>query len=170
MTLSPNFDDVSVLHVQLSRRLSVRHFAAVEVEADRPLGDGGHIWQVPGEDGAQRCVLKHTHTGYDITAAETNRKLMTEGRRRGATNSVQRELLRRVSVFALQPHGDAAAEVARTFILHCHDDALCTINRKKALWSRLNHLNYWMNCDESFMNGQLGVWSRCWNVLNLHSL
>ncbi len=59
--LNPNFDDVSVLHVQLSRRLAVGHFGAVEMEADPSLGAGGHLGQVLGEDGSQRCVLKHTH-------------------------------------------------------------------------------------------------------------
>ena len=60
--LNPDFDDVAVLHVQLSRRLSVRHFAAVEVEANLPAIHGRHLGHKLGEDGAQRSVLKHTLT------------------------------------------------------------------------------------------------------------
>lgn len=48
----------------------------------------------------------------------------------GATDSVQRELLWGVSVFALQPHSDAAAAAGVTSILCCHDDTLCTTSTK----------------------------------------
>lgn len=53
-----------------------------------------------------------------------------------ATNSVQRKLLCRVSVFALQSHSDdaAAAVDGAAFILRCHDDTLCK-RRSKRIFS-----------------------------------
>lgn len=66
---NPDFDDVSVLHVQLSRRLAVCHFGAVELKADVSLGGDRHLGQILGEDGAQRCLLKNnkknTHGSHD---------------------------------------------------------------------------------------------------------
>lgn len=59
--LGPNFDDVTVLHVEVCRSLPVRHFAAIKVEAHLTLGGGGHLGHVLGEDGAQRSILKNTH-------------------------------------------------------------------------------------------------------------
>ena len=56
----PHFNDVTVLHVELRRRLAARHFGAVEVKADVSLSTGGHAGQVPGEDGAERRLLEQT--------------------------------------------------------------------------------------------------------------
>lgn len=102
--LGPNFDDVTVLHVEVCRSLPVRHFAAIKVEAHLTLGGGGHLGHVLGEDGAQRSI------------------------------SVQRELLRGVSVFALQPHSQAAAAAALcgAAIFCCHHHTLDDVSDAKA--------------------------------------
>lgn len=52
INLNPNFDDVSVLHVELSWCLAVFHFAAIEVEAYLTLSVYRHPGQVLGEDRA----------------------------------------------------------------------------------------------------------------------
>lgn len=58
----PDFNDVSVLHVQLRRRLAVRHMGAVEEETDFSPGAGWDVGQVLGEDRAQRSLLKQTES------------------------------------------------------------------------------------------------------------
>lgn len=58
----PDFDDVTVLHVELRRRLAARHFGAVEMEAHFLLILVGHLGHVLEEDGPQRRLLRNKQT------------------------------------------------------------------------------------------------------------
>lgn len=147
--LSPNFNYVSILHVELSWRLALCYFGAIEVEADLSLGAYRHFGQILGEDGAQWCILKYKHITCGVSAPLLKQTLKNETNN---TNPVQRKLLRRISVFALKSHSDvaAAAFIGFTSVLCCHDNTLWTktTNQKKKGFQKKCHYGAVVECTQ----------------------
>lgn len=95
------------------------------------------LWETCGTDTGRRRSpagrpgIKHRTRWVQVLTLNTDKhKWWRGGGGGGATYSVQRKLLWRVSVFALQSDSDDITAVTFcVFILGCHDDALCTETR-----------------------------------------